>query len=78
MFSERKECDDIRKAFITDHSCYRVENEIERTEQGNQLGACWKKPWVICGLDHNGDSGSGLSFLNSIGNSIGNFKDKLA
>lgn len=38
MFSERKECDDIRKAFITDHSCYRVENEIERTEQGNQLG----------------------------------------
>lgn len=47
-------------------------------EQGNQLGACWKKPWVICGLDHNGGSGSGLSFLNSIGNSIGNFKDKLA
>ena len=23
-------------------------------EQGNQLGGCWKKPWVICGMDHNG------------------------
>lgn len=38
MFSERKECDNIRKAFITDHSCYHVENEAERIETGNQLG----------------------------------------
>lgn len=42
MFSERKECDDIRKAFITDHSCYHVENEAERIETGKPVRKTWQ------------------------------------
>lgn len=47
-------------------------------EQGNQLGGCWKKTMGDMWHGPQWWHGSGLSFLNSIGNSIGNFKDKLA
>lgn len=42
MFLEQKEYDNIRKAFITDHSCYRVENEVERTGTGKPVRKTWQ------------------------------------